>query len=86
MWVNILEEIGVVADLECEDGLVAVGEVGIHGHDHTVGYDRQDDQVLERGPAHKPDKHPPRVEQSVSQLVSQSINQSGQSVSQSVSE
>ena len=40
--------------LQGEDCLVSVGQVGVHGHDHTVGHDGQDDAVLERSAVDKP--------------------------------
>jgi hypothetical protein len=54
-----MTHIGNGPDLQGEDGLVPVGKVGVHGHDDAVGYDGEDDQILKRWPAHKPDEHPP---------------------------
>ena len=37
-----------------QHGLVPVGEVGVHGHDHAVGDDGQDDAVLEQPAVDQP--------------------------------
>ena len=43
---NFIEKIRVY-QLQSEDCLVSVGKVSVHGHDHAVGDDGQDDAVLE---------------------------------------
>ena len=42
--------------LQRQDGLVLVGDPGVHGHDDTVGHDGDDDQPFKRRPSDKPDK------------------------------
>ena len=42
--------------LQGQDGLVLVGDPGVHGHDDTVGHDGDDDQPFEGRPGDKPDK------------------------------
>ena len=49
----------VTHQLEGEHGLVSVGEVGVHGHDHAVGDDGQDDAVLKRSAVDQPLHQPP---------------------------
>ena len=45
--------------LERQHGLVSVGEVGVHGHDDTVGDDGEDDAVLEGAAVDEPLHQPP---------------------------
>ena len=40
--------------LKRQHGLVSVGEVGVHGHDHAVGDDGQDDAVLKQSTVDQP--------------------------------
>ena len=40
--------------LKRQHGLVPVRKVGVHGHDHAVGDDGQDDAVLEQAAVDKP--------------------------------
>ena len=40
--------------LQRQHGLVPVGEVSVHGHDHAVGDDGQDDAVLEQPAVDQP--------------------------------
>ena len=47
--------------LQGQDGLVVVGDPGVHGHDHAVRHDRDDDQPLKGGPSHEPNKQPPEI-------------------------
>ena len=47
--------------LQSEDRLVSIGEVGVHGHDDTVAHDGQDDAVLERSAVDKPLHQPSKV-------------------------
>ena len=55
-------EVGLqLLQLEREDGLVSVGEVGVHGHNHAVGDDGQDDAVLEWSRVHQPLHQPSRT-------------------------
>ena len=45
--------------LKGQHRLVPARQVGVHGHDDTVGDDSQDDQPLEGGPADEPHEQPP---------------------------
>ena len=40
--------------LKRQHGLVPIWKVGVHGHDHAVGDDGQDDAVLEQAAVDKP--------------------------------
>ena len=40
--------------LQRQHGLVSVWEVGVHGHDHAVRDDGQDDAILERSAIDQP--------------------------------
>ena len=40
--------------LKCKNCFVSIRKVSVHGHDHTVGHDGQDDAVLERSAVDKP--------------------------------
>ena len=40
--------------MQSQDGLVSVGKVCVHGHDHAVGDDGQDDAVLEGSAVDQP--------------------------------
>ena len=40
--------------LQSQHGLVPVWKVGVHGHDHAVGDDGQDDAVLEQAAVDEP--------------------------------
>lgn len=42
--------------LQGQDGLVVVGDPGVHGHDDTIGHDGDDDQPFKWRPGHKPNK------------------------------
>ena len=44
----------VIYQLKRQHGLVPVWKVGVHGHDHAVGDDGQDDAVLEQAAVDKP--------------------------------
>ena len=48
-WLQLLQ-------LERQDGLVFVGDPGVHGHDDAVGHDGDDDQPFKGRPGDKPDK------------------------------
>ena len=51
-WLQLLQ-------LQGQDGLVVVGNPGVHGHDNTVSHDGDDDQPFEGWPCHEPNKQSP---------------------------
>ena len=54
--------------LQGQDGLVIARYPGVHGHDHAVAHDGDDDQPLEGRPCHEPYKQPPETEQHLGSL------------------
>jgi len=45
--------------LKGQDRLVVVRYPAVHGHDHAVGHDGDDNQPFKRRPGHKPNKQAP---------------------------
>ena len=59
--------------LQRQDGLVVARYPGVHGHDHAVAHDGDDDQPLEGRPCHEPDKQPPETQQHLGSKVLGSV-------------